>query len=86
MAVGGDLVHEPGGRGNSLGWRFTIKRHGQQQLGVVDAEGDDRGPASRDRAAAYLAQGGGYPDLILPVQGQAGGQPAAELTRGEDAG
>ena len=43
-------------------------------------------PAGRDGAAAYLAERGGHPDLVLPFQGQAGGQPAAELAGGEDAG
>ena len=86
VAVGGDLVHEPGGRGDAVGRGLAVHGHGQQQLGVVDAERDDRGPPGRDGAAAYLAQRGGHPDLVLPLQGQAGGQAAAELAGREDAG
>ena len=86
VARGGNGIQEPARRGDSVGRGVAVQGHGQQQLGVVDAERDDRGPAGRDGAAAYLAQRGGHPDLILPLQGQAGGQPAAELARREDAG
>jgi hypothetical protein len=80
------FVHQPGGRGDALGWRLPVEGHGQQKFGIVDAEGDDGRPADRDRAAAHLAEGGGHPDLILLFQGQASGQPATELTCREDAG
>ena len=86
VAVGGDRVHQPGGRGDPVGRGLAVHGHGQQQLGLVDAERDDRGSPGNDGAAAYLAQRGGHPDLVLLLQGQDGGQAAAELARREDAG
>ena len=85
LTVGGDLVHQPRRRGDAVGRRLAVQRDRQQQVGGIDAEDDDRGPAVRDGAAAYLAQRGGYPDLILLLEGQDDGEPASELTRREDA-
>src|SRR6185312_4076732 len=86
LAVRVDLVHEPGRRGDPVGRELAVHGHGHHQLGPVDAERDDRGPPGRDRAAAYLAQRGGHPDLVLLLQGQDGGQAPAELARREDPG
>ena len=86
LTAGGHLVHQTAGGGDALGRRLTVERRGQQQVGVVDPERNHRGPAGRHRAAADFADRGGHPDLVLGVQGQAGGHPATELTRRVDAG
>ena len=53
---------------------------------LVGPEHDDSGLPGGDRAAAYLAERGRDPDLILLLKGEPGGQLAAEPARGEDPG
>ena len=87
LPVGHDSVHQASGRGDarpSGGLPSTVTV--STRLRHVRPERDDGGLPGGDRAAAYLAEGGGDPHLILPVEAEPGRQLAAEPARGEDSG
>ena len=75
VAVVVDPIHEPGGGGDPVGRGFAVEVTVTSSSVSLMPKVIDRGPAGRDGAAAYLAQRGRHPDLILAVQGQAGRQP-----------